>query len=65
MDEQHPLADRVRAVIARECGMALQTVHLKDRLEEDLGMTGDDAGEFLEAFSYSSRFSGKTTVAAE
>jgi hypothetical protein len=51
MGEPQDLADRVRALVAQERAMPHSKVHLTSRLEEDLGMTGDDAAGFLEAFA--------------
>src|SRR5262245_56171924 len=51
MGDPQDLADRVRALVAQERAMPLSKIHLTSRLEEDLGMTGDDSAEFLEAFA--------------
>ena len=51
MGDREALSDRVRAAVARERAMPLHNVQLNDRLEEDLGMTGDDAVAFLAAFA--------------
>jgi acyl carrier protein len=44
------LAEAVRSFVAEERGMKLKKVRMDSRLEEDLGMTGDDAAEFMEKF---------------
>ena len=51
MDGPRDLADRVRAAVAQERAFPLSKVRLASRLEEDLGMTGEDAAEFLEAYA--------------
>lgn len=50
MSEPQAIADRVRAFVAEERGLRLAEIQRSSRLEEDLGMTGDDAAMFLEAF---------------
>ena len=45
------LAERIRLLVAEERGMRLDQIRMSSRFEEDLGMTGDDAGEFLEKFA--------------
>jgi hypothetical protein len=51
MDSPKSLADRVRELLARERAMSPDKIMAHDRLEEDLGMTGDDASDFLEDFA--------------
>ena len=51
------LVDEVRLFVAEEIGERPDRVELTSRLEEDLGVTGDDAEELLTAFS--KRFSVK------
>ncbi len=51
MADPQDLVDRVRALVAKELAMPLSKVLLTSRIEEDLGMTGDDSAEFLEAFA--------------
>ena len=51
MDDPESLADRVWGLVAEERGMSQDKILPESRLEEDLGMTGDDAAEFLEQFA--------------
>lgn len=45
------LADRVRSFVCDFWNQRPDRLRSATRLEEDLGMTGDDAAEFLEAFA--------------
>jgi hypothetical protein len=45
------LAARVLAFTARELGLSPEKIHPASRLLEDLGLDGDDAAEFMEAFA--------------
>jgi hypothetical protein len=45
------LADEVRQFLCDFWCQRSDTLLAETRLEEDLGMTGDDAAEFLEAFA--------------
>ena len=45
------LEARIITLIAKERGMAPDEIHWHSRLEEDLGMTGDDASDFLQDFA--------------
>ena len=45
-----PLELRVLAFAARQCGITVEKVDLLSRLREDLGLDGDDAAEFFDAF---------------
>lgn len=51
IEDPDDLTARVRALVARERGMPLFEILLSMRLEEDLGMTGDDSAQFLEKFA--------------
>ena len=51
MDQSHELADRVCRLIANQCGVPLRAIRLSSRIEEDFGVTGDDASELLVAFA--------------
>jgi uncharacterized protein DUF1493 len=51
MDDPKSLTDRIWGLVADERGMCLDKILPESRLEEDLGMTGDDAAEFLEQFA--------------
>jgi acyl carrier protein len=46
-----PLAERVLAFTAQQRGVAVEKIDLLSRLVEDLGLHGDDAIEFFDAFS--------------
>jgi hypothetical protein len=48
---EHDLPDRVRQFVCEFSGMNPHDFRSGTRLEDDLGMTGDDAAEFLEAFA--------------
>ena len=48
--EADPIIERVRAIIAAECGVFPVQVLARSRLGEDLGIDGDDATELFEAF---------------
>ncbi len=45
------LQGRIIALLAEEWGMRPERIHEHSRLEEDLGMTGDDASDFLMDFA--------------
>jgi len=45
------LSARVLAFTARQLGYNIEKVGLESRLLEDLGLDGDDAGEFFQAFA--------------
>ena len=45
------LAERVRQFVGEFWRLRLDELRAETRLEEDLGMTGDDASDFLEAFA--------------
>ena len=45
------LFDRVAALVARETGVRRERVRPETFVEDDLGCTGDDAAELMEAFA--------------
>jgi len=45
------LFDRIKSFVIKERGKYRKTLTLETTLEKDLRITGDDADEFLEAFS--------------
>src|SRR4051795_9334974 len=47
----HTLADQVRNFVCDHRGVRSNRLRPETRLEEDLGMTGDDAAMFLEEFA--------------
>ena len=47
------LASRIQTFTAHERGMSIECIRLESRLSHDLGMDGDDAVEFFEAFGKS------------
>ncbi len=50
-DADHELAERVRVFVARETGITLAAVMPETTLAAEVGLGGDDAGEFFEAFA--------------
>lgn len=51
MEENALLLDRIRSFTAKELGCKLYKISIDTRLRWDLGMVGDDAVEFFEAFA--------------
>jgi len=46
-----PTLEQIAQFVARRCGVPLADVRPASRLEEDFGLTGDDAAEFMGAYA--------------
>lgn len=51
MNDSSELFDRIRELVSEMAGVPVSKIHPDTRLEEDLGMTGIDSADFLEAFA--------------